>query len=101
MTPRALLHQLHTHGVRLTVQGERLRVEAPAAGVVSETLRQTMQRHKDTLLALLEQWDERSAIAEYDGGLSRDDAEHLAWQCVLGTGERSDEHEAAHAATAT
>lgn len=28
----------------------------------------------------VEAWDERAAIAEFDGGLSRDDAEQLAWE---------------------
>jgi len=33
-------------------------------------------------LNLLELWEERSAIGEYCGGLERQEAEALAWQCV-------------------
>ncbi len=29
-----------------------------------------------------EAWEERAAIAEYDGGLSREEAERLAWECM-------------------
>ena len=36
-----------------------------------------------------EAWEERAAIAEYDGGLSRKDAEALAWNSVkFNRGER-------------
>jgi hypothetical protein len=35
--------------------------------------------------AFLDLWDERAAIMEDDGGLSRSDAEQLAWTCLLET----------------
>ena len=31
---------------------------------------------------LREAFEERAAIVEFDGGLSRSDAERLAWECV-------------------
>jgi hypothetical protein len=48
----------------------------------------TIREHKPEILALLrdaapfdpESWEERAGIAEFDGGLSREDAEALAWQ---------------------
>ena len=42
-----------------------------------------MRQHKQELHALVEEWSERAAIAEYGGGLAREDAERLAWQCFL------------------
>lgn len=38
-----------------------------------------------TLPELLADWDERAAIKEYDGGMSRADAEREAWRLVMGT----------------
>jgi hypothetical protein len=35
-------------------------------------------------MAMLEHCEERAAIAEYDGGLSRADAERLAWESFVG-----------------
>ena len=29
-----------------------------------------------------EWWEERAALIEYDGGLDRAAAEHLAWECL-------------------
>lgn len=45
-----------------------------------------LERHPDAIAAEpftpidLEAWEERAAICEFDGGLSRDEAEQLAWQ---------------------
>ena len=36
---------------------------------------------------LLESFEERAAIIEYNGGIPRADAEHLAWACVRGKEE--------------
>jgi len=83
MTPREVLTLLHTHGAMLTAHGDRLRVEA-SAGFLSDAMCQAIWAHKEALLNLLELWEERSAIAEYCGDLSRPEAEQLAWQCVLG-----------------
>ncbi len=33
-------------------------------------------------VAWLEEWEERAAIMEHDGGLPRAEAEALAWDCV-------------------
>ena len=42
------------------------------------------RQHSRELLPddLVEPWEERAAIMEYDGGLSRADAEAAAWQCL-------------------
>ena len=74
---------LYEHGVTLTPRGDRLHVDAPA-GTLTLALRAALRTHKAALLDLLEAFEERAAIAEYCGGLSRVEAERLAWQCVLG-----------------
>jgi len=75
------------HGRRLAVgaEGGRLIVRGPADSDVG--LVQTLLARKPEVLAHLMalsadeqiQFDERAAIAEYDGGLSRAEAECLAW----------------------
>ena len=42
-----------------------------------------MRRHKEVLHGVVEAFEERAAITEYCAGLSRPEAEALAWQCVL------------------
>lgn len=44
---------------------------------------QQLHQHKGAVLDAWELWAERAAIMEYDGGLSRQDAERLAWERVL------------------
>jgi hypothetical protein len=82
MTALVLLATLHEHGVTLTPWVDRLRVDAPE-GVLTAELRQALQTQKEELLALVEELEERLAIAHYCGGLSLEEAEQLAWQCVL------------------
>ena len=38
-----------------------------------------MRQHKDVLHGLVEDFEERAAIAEYSGGVPRAEAERLAW----------------------
>jgi len=52
MTAMALLDELRTKGVHLTVAGEHVAVDAPK-GVLSEALRKAIRQHKQELLALL------------------------------------------------
>src|SRR5262245_50917138 len=54
MTATGLLEELHTKGVHLTVEGERVAVDAPK-GVLTDDLRQAIRQHKAALLALLAQ----------------------------------------------
>jgi tubulysin polyketide synthase-like protein len=62
---------------------ETLRYKAPK-GVLTPDLLDGMHQHKQELHALVEAFEERAAMAEYYGGLSRAAAEQVAWQCVLG-----------------
>jgi hypothetical protein len=43
----------------------------------------TPSRTQLQLLPIVEDFEERSAIAEYDGGLARHDAEQLAMRCLF------------------
>ena len=83
MTTLDLLQRLHERGVILTPSPDgTIRCRAPKQ-VLTPDLVDTMRQHKAELHALVEAWSERAAIAEYCGGLSREDAERLAWRCVL------------------
>ena len=83
MTLLDLLHHLHEHGVILLPSPDgTVRCRAPK-GVLAPALVDAMRQYKPELHALVEEWSERAAIAEYCGGLSRADAERLAWVCVL------------------
>ena len=85
MTAVEILATLHGLGVTLAPWVDHILVDAPH-GVLTANLRQAMQTHKAALLALVEEWSERAAIAEYCGGLAREEAERLAWRGVLGEG---------------
>ena len=83
MTAHNLLHQLHELGVILTPYPDgTLRYKAPK-GMLTPELLYGMRQHKQELHALVEEWSERAAIAEYCGGLPRPAAEARAWACVL------------------
>ena len=84
MTALALLRQLHALGVTLTPYPDgTLHYKAPK-GTLTPGLREAMRKHKEGLHGLVEKWNERAAIGEYCGELTRAEAEQLAWHCVLG-----------------
>jgi hypothetical protein len=84
MTALALLQQLHDLGVALQPYSDgTLRYKAPK-GRLTPALLKEMRQYKDGLHGLVEEWNERAAIAEYGAGLSQPAAEQLAWQCVFG-----------------
>jgi hypothetical protein len=81
-------------GVRIGVDGNDLTLDAAAAPPAA--LLDLLSRHKAEVIALLrankdgwssEDWqaffDERAGIAEFDGGLPRDQAEARAFACCL------------------
>ncbi len=98
MTPDTLLESLRGRDIRLSANGDRLRVDAPRGRLTAE-LRDTLRQHKRELLALLRvpvgdgqitpndlpvewrlEWEERAAIREYEGGQAREHAEAEALQ---------------------
>ncbi len=73
-----LFSDLRSAGVVLSIDREgRLTFDGPDHVLTDDRLA-TMRAHRDGLLALVERFEERAAIAQYDGGLSRSDAERLA-----------------------
>jgi hypothetical protein len=98
VTPLDLLHQVHVLGLVLTstctvgdvppgTEGHTrplvfgLHVDAPK-GVLTPALLDALRQHKAALLELVEAFEERAGIAEFCGGLTRDAAEALAWDCL-------------------
>ena len=83
MTTVELLATLHAHGVTLSARGDRLSLDVPE-GTLTPALRADLRTNQVELLAVLEAFEKRAAIAEYDSGLPRGEAERLACACVLG-----------------
>lgn len=99
MTALELLEDLKKRGVDLEPEGDSLRYRGPA-GALTPSLRQALATHKAEVLSHLrgevdlpahvgdwpEEWlevyIERAAIAEFDGGLSRAEAERRAEELV-------------------
>ncbi len=82
MKVSALIDGLHRRGVRLRIDGERVRWFAPV-GVVTEADLNALRDHKAEVLAILreEQSDrieERAAVLQFDAYLSRREAERRA-----------------------
>jgi hypothetical protein len=88
MDPERLLAEAAVAGLTIQAEGERLVVRGPRDA--EQDLVQALLRRKAALLPLRtfagpeerEYFEERAAIAEYDGGLSRPQAELQAWQEV-------------------
>ena len=82
MSAQTLLDDLHRRGVRLWINGEKLRWRAPE-GVMTEADLSALREHKAEVLAIIREQDadgieERSAIIEFDAYLSRREAERRA-----------------------
>lgn len=85
MTAAELLTMLTAAGCRLIPEGEQLRVQDPQHALTDE-LRQAIRQHKQELLTLVELFEERAAIIEYDGRIPCAEAERLAWECLQARG---------------
>jgi len=73
-----LFRRLMALGVVLSLAPDgRLGFDAPA-GSLGEDLVDDMRNYRDDLLTLVEQFHERAAIMQHDGGLSREAAERSA-----------------------
>ena len=83
VTVRVLLRQLRTLGVVLTPLSDgRIRYRAPKR-TMTPALLTIIRQHKMELHALAADWCARVALAAYCAGLSRLQAEQVAWQCLL------------------
>lgn len=93
---QTLIHRLRMNGVRLAVDSGQLVVDAPI-GLLSDPVRDAIRREKARIVHYLdpsepdpddlhpisrEDWEERAAIMEFDGGLTRPEAEGAAMDCV-------------------
>ena len=82
MTATALLTPLRSLGVTLRAEGAQLDLTAPHRGTLTPALLNQVRSVKPDLLALLdaeaELFEERAAVREFDGGLTRPVAERLA-----------------------
>ena len=76
-----LLLRLERDGFRLRAEGDTLFVEPGHRLTPADS--QAIRDHKSDILDYLAEYDERAAIAEYDGHLSRPDAEALAVAQIL------------------
>lgn len=68
------------------VRRDKWRATLVKRGSLSADAVAWIKAHKADLMReiwpLYDEWDERAAIIEFDGGLPRDRAEALAFQCV-------------------
>jgi hypothetical protein len=77
--PIGLLLECVACGIRLTpADGGKLEIDAPRGVLTPERLSR-LKAHKADLLALIERFEERAAILEFDAGLIRREAERMAW----------------------
>jgi hypothetical protein len=94
MSATEAIRAARTAGVRLTPDGEDLLLDAPSPP--STAVIDQLSRHKAEVLKLLQpagngwsaaDWhaffDERAGIAEFDGGLSRLEADDHAFACSV------------------
>jgi hypothetical protein len=87
MTLTVLLQELRQRRVTLQPEGDTLRCRYPK-GTMTDDMRAAIRQHKGELLALLlqaspqapvrEDAEERAAMYEFDGGMTRRAAERLA-----------------------
>ena len=83
MTALDLLKQLHDLGIVLVPYPDGTLHCRGVKGILTPALVERLREHKTELHGLVEAWGERAAIAQYGGGLTREDAERLAWECIL------------------
>ena len=82
MSAEHLLDRLYRRGIRLRLNGDRVRWFAPA-GVMTDADLAALRRHKPEVIAIIREEDrdrieERAAILEFDARLSRREAERRA-----------------------
>jgi len=94
VTAAHVLRSARAIGIRVRIDGDGLELEAPKQP--PEVILKYLSRHKAEILELLrcgddgwsaDDWqvffEERAAIAEFDGGLPRPEAEEQAFACCL------------------
>jgi len=80
MTAHDVFRVLHMLNVQLhPYPNGALSIQA-RPGTMTPKIQKAFVAHQAALHGLAEAWEERAAIAEYCGGLSRADAERVAWR---------------------
>ena len=80
MNAQTVLKRCVAAGVRLQFTMDAIRYRAPAGSLTPE-LKEALAESK---AALLDQFNERAGILEFDAGLDRAEAERLASAAILG-----------------
>jgi hypothetical protein len=82
MTPLEVLRALRARGIEVVLwPNDTLHCQSEA-GLLTPDLVAAMRQHKEALLTILEWYEERCGLLEFDGGMSRPAAEREAWRCV-------------------
>jgi hypothetical protein len=76
---RDLLERVHNAGIKLRIEGDRVLYRAPA-GAMTADLRRDLIAWKP---ALVDEYNERAGILQYDANMPRDEAERKAAAEVL------------------
>lgn len=74
----ALFSDLRRQGVTFRLNGDQVCWRAPA-GTLGSTELDALRRNRDALRDILDAFEERAAIREYEGGQTRAAAEAGAW----------------------
>ena len=76
--------RLLTRGIILSIDGAgRLAFDAPSE-LMTPTMRDDIRAHRTELISILESIAERSAIMEHDGNMSREAADRMALEDIIG-----------------
>ena len=87
----ALIEELSQVGVTLSKNGDEIVLDGPAV-VLTDDLIEELRAHKSEILATFGEWDtadwqaffdERAGIVEFDGDVSRQEAEDHALECCI------------------
>lgn len=81
MTADKLLSRLHGYGLLIKAVSGSLHV-SPKEQITDE-IRALIKAYKDDLIDFLEAYEERAAIMQYDGGMSRQEAEATAFVDIM------------------
>lgn len=78
-----LYRRIQAMGIVLSIDRDgRIAYDAPS-GAMTSKLVDSIRAHRIELLEILESIDERAAIIEHDGGMSREDADRMALEEVI------------------
>lgn len=81
MAASKVIEAIRTHGLSISADNGNLHVW-PKDRITPE-MRATIRSMKTALLDFIDDYEERAAIMEYDGGMSRTEAEAAALECVM------------------